>query len=212
LPEIAAIILAAGESTRMGRPKPLCPFGERPALELVLDACGRAGLVRIVVLGHAAAEIRAGVSFGGAIVIENPDYAKGQTSSLQAGLRALPPKTEAFALFPADHPLITGDEILPIVAEYRRRRHERQIFIPSYNLKRGHPVLFDASLRDELLGLPPDTPARTAVNLNPGRIAYVEIPTAAILMDMDTPEDYARCLEEWERREETKRRAREGKS
>jgi molybdenum cofactor cytidylyltransferase len=208
--EIAAIILAAGESSRMGRPKPLCPFGGRPALELVLDACGRAGLVRVVVLGHRAADIRAGVAFGGAIVVENPDFSAGQTSSLQAGLRALPPKVEAFALFPADHPLITAEEIKPLVAEYHRRRQERQIFVPSYNLKRGHPVLFDGSMKDELLRLPPDTPARRVVDLHPGRIAYVEIPTAAILMDMDTPEDYARCLEEFERRETTRRRAKEG--
>jgi molybdenum cofactor cytidylyltransferase len=208
--EIAAIILAAGESSRMGRPKPLCTFGNRPALELVLDACGRAGLIRIVVLGAGAEEIRKGVTFEGAIVVENPDYAKGQTSSLQAGLRALPPKVEAFFLFPSDHPLITADEITPIVLEFRRRRNERQIFIPSYNLKRGHPVLFDASLADELLRLPPDTPARTVVNVHQGRVAYVEIPTAAILMDMDTPEDYARCLEEWGKRETTRRRAAEG--
>lgn len=208
--EIAAIILAAGESSRMGRPKPLCTFGERPALELVLDACGRAGLIRVVVLGHGAEEIRKGVKFGGAIVVENPDFQKGQTSSLQAGLRALPPQVEAFVLFPADHPLITAEEIKPLILEYRRRRTERQIFVPSYNLKRGHPVLFDGSMRAELLGLPPDTPARRVIDLHPGRIAYVEIPTSAILMDMDTPEDYARCLEEWERRETTKRRAREG--
>jgi molybdenum cofactor cytidylyltransferase len=208
--EIAAIVLAAGESSRMGRPKPLCEFGERPALELVLDACGRSGLIRVVVLGHAAEEIQSKIKFGGAIVVVNPDYAKGQTSSLQAGLRALPPGVSAFLLFPADHPLITSSEIDPLVTEYRRRKHERQIFVPSYNLKRGHPVLFDASLREEMLKLPPDTPARKVVDLHPGRIAYVEIPTAAILMDMDTPEDYARCVEEWQRRETTKRRASEG--
>jgi len=208
--EIAAIVLAAGESSRMGRPKPLCEFGDRPALELVLDACGRSGLVRIVVLGHAAKEVQSKVKFGGARVIVNPDYEKGQTSSLQAGLRALPANVPAFLLFPADHPLITSNEIDPIIEEYRRRHHERQIFVPSYNLKRGHPVLFDGSLRDELLKLPPDTPARKVVDLHPGRIAYVEIPTAAILMDMDTPEDYARCLEEWQRRETTRRRSKEG--
>ena len=207
---IFAIVLAAGESSRMGRPKPLCPFGGRPAIELVLDACGRAGVPRLVVLGHAAREIRSGAQFGGAIVVENPDYAKGQTSSLQAGLRALPADAEAFLLLPADHPLITEAEIAPLLSEHRRRRSERQIFIPSYNLKRGHPVLFDAALKEEFLRLPPDTPARTVVDFNPGRIAYVEIPTPAILMDMDTPEDYARCLEEWERRETTRRRAAEG--
>lgn len=207
---IFAIVLAAGESSRMGRPKPLCRFGNRTALDLVLDACGRAGLPRFVILGHGAEEIRAAVNFGGAMIVVNPDYKKGQTSSLQAGLRALPADAEAFLLYPSDHPLITADEITPLVAEYRRRRAERQIFIPSYNLKRGHPVVFDISLRDEFLGLPPDTPARTVVDLHPGRIAYVEIPTAAILMDMDTPEDYARCLEEWGRRETTRRRAAEG--
>ena len=194
----------------MGRPKPLCTFGGRPALELVLDACGRAGLIRIVVLGHAAKEIREGVTFGGAMVVENPDYEKGQTSSFQAGLRALPAESAAFLLFPADHPLITAAEIDPLVAEFRRRRTERKIFVPSYNLKRGHPVLFDVSMRDELLGLPADTPARKVLDLHPGRIAYVEIPTPAILMDMDTPEDYARCVEEWVRRETTRRRSREG--
>src|SRR5262245_5573925 len=99
----------------MGRPKPLCAFGSPPRLELVLDACSRAGVPRIVVLGHTAAEVKAGVKFGGAQVIVNPDYAKGQTSSLQAGLRALPSGSEAFLLFPADHPLITEHEIKPLL-------------------------------------------------------------------------------------------------
>lgn len=207
---IVAIVLAAGESSRMGRPKPLCHFSGRPALELVIEACRRADIPCIVVLGHAATEVQAGADLRGVQVVVNADYAKGQTSSLQAGLRALPADAEGFLLLPADHPLITREEITPLVAEYRRRHAERQIFIPSYNLKRGHPVLFDASLRDEFLRLPPDTPARTVVDFNPGRIAYVEIPSPAILMDMDTPEDYARCLEEWGRRETTRRRAAEG--
>ncbi|HTF56203.1 MAG TPA: nucleotidyltransferase family protein [Planctomycetota bacterium] len=207
---IVPIVLAAGESVRMGRPKPLCLFGNKPALDLVLDACRGAKLAPIVVLGHAADQVRAKADLRGAKVILNPDFAKGQTSSLQAGVKALPKDAEGFLLFPADHPLITADEITPLIAEHKRRRKEKQIFIPSYNLKRGHPVLFDGALRQEILSLPPDAPARTVVNRHPDRIAYVEMNTSAILLDMDTPEDYARCLEEWGRRETTRRRAAEG--
>jgi len=207
---IVPIVLAAGESIRMGRAKPLCPFGSRPALGLVLDACRDAGFVPIVVLGHQAEEVRRGVDLSGAKVIVNPDFAHGQTSSLQAGLRALPADAEAFMLYPADHPLITADEIAPIVKEFRTRKENKQIFIPSYNLRRGHPVLFDAALKEEFLRLPEEAPARTVINLLADRITYIEIPTSAILMDMDTPEDYARCLEEWGRRETTRRRAKEG--
>ncbi|MBI4566332.1 MAG: nucleotidyltransferase family protein [Planctomycetes bacterium] len=203
------VILAAGASARMGRPKALCEFEGKATLLLALEACREAGVAPpVTVLGYDADAIRASVDLTGAGAVVNPNPDHGQTSSLKVGLRAVPPDAEAFLLYPADHPLITANEISPLVAEYRRLKGSKQIFIPSCNLRRGHPVLVDMALRDEFLRIPDASPARTVYTLHAERIAYVEVPTLSILMDMDTPEDYARCLEEYRRREETKRRAR----
>jgi molybdenum cofactor cytidylyltransferase len=82
----------------------------------------------------------------------------------------------------------------------RRVGFGRLIFVPSFNMKRGHPVLFDAKIREEFLQLNDDAPARAVVNRNADRVAYVETPDDHLLMDMDTPEDYARCLARYRER------------
>jgi molybdenum cofactor cytidylyltransferase len=192
------IILAAGASTRMGTPKALCDFDGRSCLQLALDACREAGLARpIVVLGFWAAEISARVPLGAATIHRNALAHHGQTSSLKVGLQALPARAQAFLLYPVDFPLLTAEDLRPLLAAWRARRHDQRIFIPSHTHRRGHPVLFDATLRGNFLALDVAAPARAVVDARADEIVYVENDTPYVLMDMDTPQDYVRCMTEF---------------
>lgn len=197
---VVPLILAAGASTRMGRCKPLLDFDGRSCLEVVMEVSRRAKLAApVVVLGHEADAVKARVPLTGMTVVVNADFAKGQTSSVKAGLRSLPPGATAFLLHPVDFPLIRPDDIADLVAAWSRPGSPARILIPSFNLRRGHPVLFAAALKDEILALGDDEPVRAVVNRDPGRIGHVEARDARVLVDMDTPEDYARCLEAYRR-------------
>lgn len=205
---IIPVILAAGASTRMGRPKALCEFDGRTCLELAMDACRAADLGRpIVVLGYHSKEIQAKIPLDDAVVMVNDRSDRGQTSSLKVGLQALSSSAKAFLLYPVDFPLVSGHEIRQLLTALKERRSaQKKIFIPSYGLQRGHPVLFETSLREDFLKLPDESPARAVINARAQAITYVNADNANVLMDMDTPEDYARCLDAYRKRAETKRR------
>ncbi len=189
---VTPIILAAGGSTRMGRPKALLDFDGRTCLELALAAMG--GLGRpIVVLGPNRAEIEARVDLSGARVAVNPDPASGQTASLKAGLLLLERETEGFLFQPVDYPLVARADVARLV-EALRADPAKSVFVPSHAMRRGHPVLCRRAVADEVLALPPGTPARAALFGAPGRVAHVLFDSPHVLMDMDTPEDYAGCL------------------
>lgn len=198
---IVPIILAAGASTRMGGPKALCDFYGRSCLQLALDTCRDARLARpIVVLGFWAREISARMRLETTTVRINEQSDHGQTSSLKVGLMALPRSADAFLLYPVDFPLLTALDVQPLLAAWQARRFGQRIFIPSHARRRGHPVLIDAMLQDEFLRLDDETPARAVIEARGYQITYVEHDTPYVLMDMDTPDDYARCLAEFRRR------------
>jgi molybdenum cofactor cytidylyltransferase len=192
---IVPIILAAGASSRMGRLKALCDFDGRTCIELALDACREATLAPpIVVLGFHAETIRRCVPFGDATVVVNEWAERGQTSSLKAGLGTLPDQAEAFLLYPVDFPLVSAAEVRLLVSAWHERAPGARIFIPSHERRRGHPVLFDASLRDAFMRLADDSPARAVVDASPEQVSHVDCETPYVLIDMDTPDDYIRCL------------------
>ena len=196
---IVPILLAAGRSSRMGRPKALLDFDGRTALALALEAM--AGLAPpVVLLGPNRAEIEAQVNLAGARVAVNPDVMSGQTASLRAGLAMLPPEAEAFVFMPVDYPLVRRSDVVRLV-EAARAAPSKAVFIPSHAMRRGHPVLCRRALAAEILALPPEAPARTALHADATRVEYVLFEEAYVLMDMNTPEDYARCLEAFRGRE-----------
>jgi molybdenum cofactor cytidylyltransferase len=184
---IVPVILAAGESKRMGRAKALLDFDGRSAIQLALDACR--SMRPIVVLGRDHAAIRGSVR--DAVVVVNLDPASGRTSSLKAGLRVLPADAEAFLIHPVDCPLITAALVAAVVDGWRATG--KAIVIPSNAMKRGHPALFAAALKGEFLALGDDESARKVAGADPARVHHVDAPEEC-LFDMDTPEDYARCL------------------
>ena len=196
---LTPIVLAAGASTRMGRPKALLDFDGRACLDLVLDSVRAAGRT-VVVLGPNHEEIRRRVDLGAVDVELNLDVDGGQTASLQAALRRLPADVDAFLFMPVDLPLLRAADVDTLL-QSRIANPGSSLYIPSHAMKRGHPILCDRKLAAEFLALPPGASARDVVNRVPGRIAYVDFVEAYLLMDMDTPEDYRRCLEAFRARE-----------
>lgn len=185
------IILAAGASTRMGRSKALLDFDGRTALERVLEAYSGIGPL-IVVLGPDHAELRARVDLSRVTVALNPDPASGQLESLKAGLRLLP-AGEDFLFQPVDFVLIRPSEVRRLIEAFQDPAVS--VCVPSHARRRGHPVLCRRAMADELLALPAGASAREALFAHPERVLHVEEPSPRVVMDMDTPADYARCLE-----------------
>lgn len=198
---IVPILLAAGASSRMGRPKPLCDFDGRTALELALSTYREAALSRmLVVLGHAREEILQKVPPRDydPVINEHPEH--GQTSSLLCALRKLPPDAAAFLIHPVDYPLIGPEEVRRVVEAFRKEQMDggaKRIFIPSYSLRRGHPVLVDSALRRDFEGMAADRPIRSEIHRHAALIRHVDMPSPHVLMDMDTPDEYDRCLAEY---------------
>jgi molybdenum cofactor cytidylyltransferase len=195
--EVVALVLAAGASSRMGRPKALLDFDGRCCLELVLAACAEGGVRHAVVVtapGGEGVRARAAASGLAVTLALNPHPERGMLSSLQAGLAALPPEARAFLIFPVDFPLSPGREVARLCQAYQARGQGQRIFIPSFARRRGHPVLVDAALAPEFLAIPPTGTAREVMTAHAGAIVHLDAADDRVLMDMDTPEDYQRCL------------------
>jgi molybdenum cofactor cytidylyltransferase len=192
---IAGLILAAGESSRMGQDKALLTYRGRTFLETIISILREADVSRVaVVLGHHAEEIQRGVKLEDVEVVINPEYHRGQTSSLQAGLRALESADlEAVVLCLVDHPLISADTVRALVASFRRSG--APVVIPTFQNQRGHPVLVARALFDELLRLSPDEGANTVIRKYRDATQLVEVNDSGILLDVDDSEAYRRLSE-----------------
>jgi molybdenum cofactor cytidylyltransferase len=186
---IAAIVLAAGASTRMGRQKLTLPMaGGRPLVRLAVEQVLAAGLDEVVVVvGGDADTVAAALATLPVRVIVNPRYAEGQSTSLWAGLDALRPGTDAAVVALGDQPLPDPDVIRRLVAAFRTTG--RPIAAPVYRDGRGNPVLFGAALFGELRGVTGDQGGRGVITRDPARVAEVPV-DMAMPADIDTPEDY----------------------
>jgi molybdenum cofactor cytidylyltransferase len=189
---IAGLILAAGESSRMGTDKALLNYRGRTFLETLLATLREAGLDRIaVVLGHHAEEIQQAVSLQQVQVVINPDYRLGQTSSLQAGLRALGiTDFEGIVMCLVDHPAISADVLRKLLEGFKQS--QASVVIPTFRGQRGHPVMIDRSLFKELMDLTPDSGADTVVRKYREKTLFVEVEDPGVLLDVDDPETYRR--------------------
>lgn len=189
---IAGIVLAAGSSSRLGQPKQLLPYGQGTLLGATLALAHVALDPVVVVLGAAAAEIRARVDLGRAIVVENPDYAQGQATSLIAGVRALIPRpeVEAALVMLGDQPRVRPEVLAALSAAWRADPALHAV-VPVYGAQRGNPVLFARAAWPALLALTGDTGARAlfaAGRLEPTQT--LAFPADWWPRDVDTWEDY----------------------
>jgi molybdenum cofactor cytidylyltransferase len=186
---IAAVVLAAGTSSRMGRQKLLLPVGAgRPLIRLSVERILAGGLDDVVVvLGRDANEVAAALADLPVRTAVNPGYAEGQSTSLRAGLDALRPGTQAVVVALGDQPLPDPGLIGRLVAGFRETG--RPIVVPRYRDGRGNPVLFAATVFAELRAVTGDQGGRGVVAADPGRVAEVVVDTP-MPADVDTWADY----------------------
>jgi molybdenum cofactor cytidylyltransferase len=186
---INAIILAGGESRRMGKPKPLLRFGETTFLEQIVRVLRESDVDKItVVLGAGADTIRRSVDLSGADVVVNKDYRKGQLSSLIAGLRSISSQTDAILVCLVDNPFITEAVVNTIVRKFKET--QSPIVVPVFKRQRGHPTLFSRCLFKELLEAPEAEGARHVLYSHEDKVIEVEVDEPGVLIGIDTPEDY----------------------
>ena len=190
---IFAVILSAGESSRMGRPKALLPIDGQTFIERIIAVLKQSGLEPIVVvLGFNSDEMRRKIEHLPVEIVINPDYALGQLSSLQIVIRYLAsdPNCDGMMVHLVDHPYIDAK----LVGEMLRRFNESRnlIVVPRYQGKRGHPVIFSRALFQELLDAPLDQEAKAVVNAHRGDTLEIDTEDVGITLDIDTPELYRR--------------------
>jgi 4-nitrophenyl phosphatase len=198
LTAVAAIILAAGGSTRFGQCKQLLDWSGKPLLAHVSDVALRAGLEPVIaVLGCQATDTRATLGDRPVQALMNWRWEEGLATSVQTGLAGVPPQAEAVLFLQTDQPLITP-ELLQAMAE-RFRQTDASIVQTNYGGQRGTPVLFARRFFSELFSVTGDEGGRSLIRRYPEEVDRVEVADPHILMDIDTPEDYEQLRRAYER-------------
>ena len=184
---LAAVILSGGESRRMGSPKALLPYQGRPFLQHLLEITKHPKIgVRRVVLGAHAESIARAIPLEAEEIVINAEWEKGQLSSIQAGLRSLPPNTDGVLLCPIDHPLVSGTLVAELIEKFYSTR--APIVLPVYEGRRGHPVIFSAKVYDELLAASLDVGARAVVWAHQNELAELRTGEEGVVLNLNDPE------------------------
>jgi molybdenum cofactor cytidylyltransferase len=188
---IVAVVLSAGESSRMGRPKALLPIDGQTFIERIVAALKQTKVGKIIViLGHNFRELEAKISHLPVKILINTDYKQGQLSSLQLAVRDLQADADCDGMLVhlVDHPYLAP----ALVQEMIRRFYEtkKRIIVPRYHGKRGHPVIFSNTLFGELLSAPMAEGAKAVVNAHRAETLEIDTQEEGIAVDIDTPELY----------------------
>ena len=174
----------------MGSPKALLPSGAETFLETLIALFSERCSPVIVVLGAHAEAIRA-AGTRPATYVFNEDYARGMTTSLQCGLRAVPPDAEAVLFTLVDHPAAASSTLDALLAD----GDQALVRVPRYREKRGHPIWFSRELIAEFLALPADGAAREVVRRHVDETRFLDLDDPGIVADIDTREDYRALTE-----------------
>ncbi len=194
-PLVCALVLAAGESKRMGSPKQLLPFGDTSIIETLIQNIGKSYVDHtIIVLGARYEEISEKISKYPVTISENRDYKKGMFTSVQQGLKDLPDQTGSIIVLLGDQPMISASLMDRLIDAHRHS--DRGIAVASYKGKRGHPVMFDLKYRSEISGMGPDKSLRDFLGVHWDDVLEVELDSPEILRDIDTPEEYKEELKQ----------------
>jgi molybdenum cofactor cytidylyltransferase len=192
---LAAAILSAGESRRMGTPKALLPYRGSTFLEHLIEVTRhpRVGILRIV-LGAGAEVIRDTLRLEEASVVINDEWEKGQLSSIQTAVRSLSAAgTEGMILCPVDHPLVSANLVARLIEEFDSSG--KLVVLPTYQGRRGHPLIFRASLYDELLEASAEVGARQVVWAHQEEVLEVATDEEGIILNLNDPETLRKALE-----------------
>jgi molybdenum cofactor cytidylyltransferase len=190
---IWAVVLAAGESKRMGAPKLLLPYGRVTIIENVITQAISSGVDKtLLVLGSRWRTIKRLTGKYPVLTAVNPRFRQGMLSSIQRGIAALPRKCRAAVIVLGDQPEIRPGVINLLIEAYRREG--KKIVAPIYGKRRGHPVLIDLKFRAEIADLDPEIGLRELLRRHPEEILEVQMPGSPALLDIDTPMDYRKAL------------------
>jgi molybdenum cofactor cytidylyltransferase len=191
---LAAVILSAGASSRMGKPKALLPYREGTFLEhlIAVTRHPRIGVTRVV-LGAGAEAIRALAELDPSFVVLNQEWERGQLSSICAGLRSLDGiETDGMVLCPVDHPLVSAELVADLIDRFYKER--KAIVLPTFKGRRGHPVIFSSALYPELLAAPADKGARAVVWAHAADVLEVPTDEEGVVLNLNDPDTLNRAL------------------
>ena len=188
--EIAAVVLAAGLSRRMGKPKMILPWGNLTVIGSVVNTLQIAGVHSITVVTGGTADL-----VGAALInyrvssVFNPNYSNGDMLfSIQIGLASLPADAQAALVVLGDQPQIEETTVRRMVGLFHQ--HQAPLIVPSYTMRRGHPWLIEKSLWLDIQKLTPPATMRDFFQQHNQQIHYLEVDSSSVLSDLDTPEDY----------------------
>ena len=191
---IAAIVLAAGQSLRMGRNKLLLPYGSATIIEYVVAQLAASDVDEVyVVVGHEAPRITEILCDTPTRVVHNPDYELGMFSSVRCGVAAVPSTCAAYVIALGDQPAIRTADVNALVTCFRDSAEG--IIVPEFEGRRGHPVVISARYTDEILAKWDQAGLRGLLHAHAADVRATPIDWPGVTQDMDTPEDYARALD-----------------
>jgi CTP:molybdopterin cytidylyltransferase MocA len=188
------MILSAGASSRMGRPKALLPYREGTFLEHLIEVTRHPRIsVTRVVLGAGAEVIRAIAKLDASVVVLNPDWEQGQLSSICAGIRSLEGiETDGIVLCPVDHPLVSARLVSELIERFYEAR--KSIVVPTYKGRRGHPAIFSSEMFGELLAAPADKGARAVVWAHSADVLEVPTDEEGVVLNINDPDMLSRAF------------------
>jgi molybdenum cofactor cytidylyltransferase len=196
------MILAAGESSRMGRDKALLDYRGSTFLNHLISLFLPRLSPVVVVLGHNAPAIRAAIAAEPAAesadlrVVVNDRYKLGMLSSLQAGIRALPPGAPGALFTLVDHPAVQESTLDQLVEAFARGG--APLVIPRYQAKRGHPVAASRAILEEILALPAETSAKDVIHAHRSETRFLDVDDPGVVTDVDSPPEYEDLKASWE--------------
>jgi molybdenum cofactor cytidylyltransferase len=191
---ISAILLAAGESNRMGQPKQLMPSDQSTIVERTIDNLLNSAVSEtIVVLGYREEDVRKTIAGKPVKIVINPDYQQGMSTSLIAGLEQVDKRARAVLLIAlGDQPFVDSQTINSLVEAFIANK--RGITIPVYQGRRGNPVIFGIKYKGELLNLKGDVGGREIIKRHPDDALEVAVNCEGVLLDIDTADNYTSMI------------------
>ena len=190
--KVGAIILAAGQSARMGKPKLFLPYLNVPLIHYPVSLAIEMNLDPIIVVGGKylqQLQIELNEFSDKIAIIHNPEYRNGMSTSLKAGIDALENEIDGVLIFLGDQPFVSAAVTQKLIQEFKQSKKSK-IVRPRYQVQPGHPILFDKSLFSKFQALSGDEGGKSIIKANVDKLIYVDFENTKLNLDIDTPQDY----------------------
>ena len=195
---VYAIVLAAGGSSRMGTQKLMLPFGDKKVITQIVDELLASSIDQvIVVVGSDSDKVEGELSQRSVGIVANPDYTRGMLSSIRCGIENLPSECSAIMVVLGDQPSLRHELVDEMMITFGKTG--KGILVPCYDGKHGHPLLFMVKYRDEIMTSFDETGLRGLLMAHPEEVFEMEVSDSSVLSDINSPEDYEREREEFDK-------------